>query len=126
MDRAAWLGYRWQRHGLGGRLGRAELDDLLPLGFQDSCGGGAEWSLAQRTASVGRTRIPDAIRPGGPLVCLWSVRGAPHVHRVDRLDAVRDALAPHESDDGGPEHVAAVGEVAAALAAVVTGPTPKG
>jgi len=62
----------------------------------------------------------------GPLVSTWSVRGAPHVHRLDDLDLVRDALAPAPTDEGGPAYVDAVGEVSAALSAVVTGPTPKG
>lgn len=66
-----------------------------------------------------------AITPTGPLVSLWSVRGAPHAHRVDRLDFVRDALAPQESDDGGAAYIAEVAEVAEALRAVVTGPTTK-
>jgi hypothetical protein len=36
------------------------------------------------------------------------------------------ALAPRESDDGGAAYLTAVQEVAAALTAVVTGPTSKG
>ena len=122
MRRAGWLGYRWRRHGLDGRAGPEAIEDLLLLGFQDSRGGGAARSLAER----GRADLAATVGPDGPLVSLWSVRGAPHVHRVGRLDTVRDALAPQDSDDGGPGYVAAVAEVAAALAAVVTGPTPKG
>lgn len=120
VTRAAWLGHRWRRHGLAGAPA-AGWADLLLLGFQDSRGGGAEQSLAQRGWTGG------AVRPDGPVVRLWSVRGAPHVHRVRDLDAVRDALAPlDDDDDGGPAQAAAVREVAAALTAVLTGPTAKG
>jgi hypothetical protein len=121
VDRRRWLAHRWQRHGLSGR--GAALDDLLLLGFQDSRGGGAAQSIAARTGSSG---VADTITVEGPLVSMWSVRGAPHVHRLEDLDVVRDALAPTPADEGGPAYVDAVGEVAAALSAVVTGPTPKG
>jgi len=122
VDRTRWLGHRWQRHGLGaGDPGDSRLDDLLLLGFQDSRGSGAAQSLAVRTGGSA-----PAVTVDGPLVSLWSVRGAPHAHRLADLDLVRDALAPAPTDDGGPAYVDAVGEVAAALTAVVTGPTPKG
>lgn len=114
LDRQQWLGYRWQRHGFGAEVGTA--DDLLLLGFQDSRGGGAAQSIAARTG----------ISVDDPMVTLWSVRGAPHTHRLADLDPVRDALAPVATDEGGPAYVAHVGQVAAALTAVVTGPTPKG
>lgn len=125
VDRAPWLGYRWQRHGLDGHAGKDALDDLLLLGFQTSRQAGAEQSLIQRSTKVGSTSVARAISPTGPLVCLWSVRGAPHAHRLTQLDFVRDALAPQESDEGGATYVTAVGQVAAALSAVVTAPTSK-
>ena len=121
VDRARWLGHRWHRHGLDGDVG-VELDDLLLLGFQDSRGGGAAQSIAART---GRSGVGHTITVNGPLVSMWSVRGAPHVHRIEDLDLVRDALAPAPTDEGGSAYVDAVGAVAAALSAVVTGPTPK-
>lgn len=126
LDRAAWLGHRWRRHGLAGPAGKDLLDDLLLLGVQGSRLGGAEQALGQRTRKIGSTGVARAIRPGGPLVSAWTVRGAPHAHRPERLDLLRDALAPVDADEGGPGHVAAVAEIAAALAAVVTGPTTKG
>ena len=144
VDRRRWLGYRWHRHGLGASLPPRGLDDLLLLGVQASRHGAAEQSLRQRGVVVGRavdgsgaTAVPDFIDadaigpdaigpddigPDGPLVVMWSVRGAPHVHRVGHLDAVRDALAPTD-DEGGLEEVE---QVAAALRAVVTAATPKG
>lgn len=123
VDRARWLGHRWHAHGLHGHAvdpGDSRLDDLLLLGFQDSRGGGAGQSLSVRTGA------PAAITVDGPLVSTWSVRGAPHAHRLADLDLVRDALAPTATDEGGQAYVDAVGAVAAALRAVVLGPTPKG
>lgn len=126
MDRSAWLGHRWQRHGLDGECGAGQLDDLLLLGMQGSQRSGGEHALSQRTSRIGRIGLAKAIRPEGPLVTMWSVRGAPHAHRATQLDIVRDALAPQKSDDGGPEYINAVAEVASALQQVVTGATPKG
>jgi len=96
VDRARWLGHRWHRHGLDGDVG-LELDDLLLLGFQDSRGGGAAQSIAART---GRSGVGHTITVNGPLVSMWSVRGAPHVHRIEDLDLVRDALAPAPTGRG--------------------------
>jgi hypothetical protein len=126
VDRDRWLGFRWQGHGLGGDAGKEALDELLQLGFQGSRLGGAEQSLIQRAKKIGSTSVTKAISPDGPLVTMWSVRGAPHTHRVTQLDFIRDALAPRESDEGGASYVAAVREVASALSAVVKGPTSKG
>lgn len=125
VDRAHWLGFRWQGHGLDGHSRKDVLDDLLLLGFQGSRQAGAEQSLIQRTSRIESTCVTKAISPDGPLVSLWSLRGAPHAHRLTHLDFVRDALALQESDEGGAPYVEAVEEVAAALSAVVTAPTSK-
>ncbi|MEV0340801.1 crosslink repair DNA glycosylase YcaQ family protein [Nocardia sp. NPDC050713] len=125
VGRAQWLGYRWRGHGLNGRTNGGFLDDLLLLGFQDGRFGGAAYSLRQRTDRIGSTSLARAIDPSGPLVSWWTLRGAPHAHRVAQLDVLRDALAPRVSDEGGAAHAEAVAEIAAALRAVVTGPTPK-
>lgn len=101
------------------------LDDLLMLGFQGSRQAGAELALLQRVGKIGSRSAVEAIRPDGPLVSIWSVRGAPHAHRVSQLDFIRDALAPHPSDQGGEGYVRAVEEVAAALRKVVKGQTSK-
>ncbi|MCP2321451.1 Winged helix DNA-binding domain-containing protein [Nocardia amikacinitolerans] len=125
VGRAQWLGYRWRGHGLNGRTNGGLLDDLLLLGFQDGRFGGAAYSLRQRTDRIGSTSLSRAIDPAGPLVSWWTLRGAPHAHRLAQLDVLRDALAPRASDEGGAAHAEAVAEVAAALRAVVTRPTPK-
>jgi hypothetical protein len=120
VHRDHWLGYRWWRHGLDGDAGPDLLGDLLLLGVQDSRQGGAEQALVQRTGRVGTTPVPAAISPGGPLVSVWSVRGAPHAHRIEHLDFVRDALRPQDADEAR-----AMDDVAAALLAVVTTPMSK-
>ncbi|NEW45593.1 DNA glycosylase AlkZ-like family protein [Nocardia cyriacigeorgica] len=116
VDRKRWLGHRWCRHGFSG--GEAYLDDLLLLGVQDGRPDGALRSLRARSA-------PATIGPDGPLVTMWSMRGAPHVHRLDRLDFVSAANTPLPSDTGGADEVSAVDAVAAALRAVVTRPIAK-
>lgn len=126
IDRGAWLGYRWRRHGLDGGSRKDTLDDLLKLGIQDNRQAGSIRSLSQRANRIGRTGLAHAITPDGPLVTLWSVRGAPHAHRIEHLNFVRDAFAPQPSDDGGAEYVEAVQEVAEAMATVVTRPRSKG
>ncbi|NEW29257.1 DNA glycosylase AlkZ-like family protein [Nocardia cyriacigeorgica] len=116
VDRSRWLGHRWQRHGFG--ADGTDLDELLLLGIQDGRPDGALRSLRARSVSA-------VIGPDGPLVAMWSVRGAPHVHRLDRLDFVTAANTPLPTDSGGADLVAAVEAVAEALRAVVTGPISK-
>ena len=65
---------------------RAEdLDDLLLLGLQASRQADAEQSLIQRTRRIGSTGVARAMRPDGPLVNLWPVRGAPHARRRPKV-----------------------------------------
>ncbi|MBA2465225.1 MAG: winged helix DNA-binding domain-containing protein [Nocardioidaceae bacterium] len=126
IERERWLGYRWRQHGLGGSLSQDALDDLLVLGLQASRQSNGEHALSQRVARIGSTGLARAITPEGPLVSLWSVRGAPHAHRASQLDLVRDALAPLSTDDGGSKFVNAVQEVADAMGKIVTSKTAKG
>lgn len=127
VDRENWLGYRWRGQCLDGSSGN---DDLLVLGLQGSRQSHGEQALSQRASRIGSTTVAKAIAPDGPLVCLWSVRGAPHAHRAEQLDFVRDALTTLDSDDGGTKFVEALDEVAAALKKIVrAGPrktTPAG
>lgn len=122
VERARWTGLRWHRHGLGtaGPVTGPHLEDLLLLGIQDGRRDAARHALATRG-------VPDpVIGPDEDLVASWSIRGAPHVHRRTDLGVVRSALAPLDTDDGGPSRVAALRAVTEALAALVTGPTTKG
>ncbi|MER7004779.1 crosslink repair DNA glycosylase YcaQ family protein [Dactylosporangium sp. NPDC000555] len=125
VDREQWIGFRWQRHGLDGQSSDRSLDDLFALGVQGGRQAGAELSLMQRASKIGGALAVEAIGPDGPLVNLWSVRGAPHAHRITHVDFIRDALAPDASDEGGTRYVAAVDEVAGALRSVVKGRMSK-
>ena len=113
VDRIRWLGLRWASHGLGAAGPCRDRDDLLLLGVQDGRRDGAAHALAARGTGDAGT------------VLLHSVRGAPHRHALDRLGTVRAALAPLDTDDGGPERAATLRAVADALARVVTGPQVK-
>ncbi|MBF6162374.1 DNA glycosylase AlkZ-like family protein [Nocardia cyriacigeorgica] len=117
VDRRRWLGHRWHNHGFGDAAD-GWLDRLLLLGIQDGRPDGALRSLRARSVSA-------QIGPDEPLVTMWSVRGAPHAHRLDRLDFVTAANTPIPADSGGTARVRAVDTVAEALRAVVTGPITK-
>ncbi|MFC8044723.1 hypothetical protein [Nocardia sp. NPDC057353] len=82
VSRRAWLGYRWDRHGLGAPLRAAARADLLFLGVQETRLGTAAQALARRG-------MGEPVGPARALVTLWSVRGAPHVHPRDDLADVR-------------------------------------
>lgn len=125
INRSSWLGHRWQQHGLGEECDGTDLDDLLLLGMQGSRQSAGEYPLSQRITRIGNTSLATAIGLGGPLVSIWSLRGAPHAHRASQLDLIRDALAPVASDDGGQQYVEAVDEVATALKQVVNEATTK-
>ncbi|QDQ97541.1 DNA glycosylase AlkZ-like family protein [Tomitella fengzijianii] len=120
IDRGAWLGYRWAAHGLGPDPDWFSLDDLLTLGVQGNRQSHGEHALSQRVERVAGAPVSEAISAEGPLVYAWSVRGAPHAHRADRLDMIREALAPLPSDEGGKELIRAVDVVADALTSIVT------
>ena len=126
IQRECWLGYRWSKHGFADRLSSDALSDVLVLGLQASRQSNGEQALSQRVARIGSTGIANAITPDGPLVSMWSVRGAPHAHRSSQLDIIRGALAPLISDEGGSRFVDAVHEVADAMSKIVTGKTAKG
>jgi len=85
IARGTWLGYRWERHRLAGPTRAEDLDDLLLLGLQASRQADAEQSLIQRTRRIGSTGVARAMRPDGPLVNLWPVRGAPHARRRPKV-----------------------------------------
>ncbi|HEY2998055.1 MAG TPA: crosslink repair DNA glycosylase YcaQ family protein [Acidimicrobiales bacterium] len=114
-------------------------DDLaiVDLGVQDSPAGSAVLALAARLP-VDPDGAPVAVPDGWLLV--WSVRGAPHVHRRRDLAALARALWPADDADaaarlaasartladGGLAPVAGLRATAEALAAVLTEPLAKG
>jgi hypothetical protein len=128
VDRARVLAYRVAAQQLD-RPGFA-VDELavLDVGVQDTPQGSAALALAARTA-----RPADA-----DLLAIWSVRGAPHLHRPADLHALAAALWPLSDADataristtnikeGAKLGVAAFTAAAEAMRAVVTRPMPKG
>jgi hypothetical protein len=125
VKRAQVLAYRWSRHGFGAS---PPDDALLTLGVQDSNVGSAALALSARDLSPAR------------LVTVWSLRGAPHLHRSGDLERLSPALWPLSDADawarlGGlgttlkkarRSGLDAVAEAASAVRAVVTKPTAKG
>jgi hypothetical protein len=99
---------------------------VLDLGVQDTPYGAARQALAARLAD------PDA--GAGELTLVWSVRGAPHLHRTADLPALAGALWPVSDADatarfvttrikaGGALGRDAVRRTAEAIRAVVTAP----
>jgi hypothetical protein len=139
-DRANWIAFRCDRHGLTTPedMDSTACDQLLRLGVQDSPDGAAVEALAARGDDV---RPPSDSEPSKPedLIVVWSVRGAPHVHRLRDLERVRAALHVVDDDDadtrmaGWQKRVAGhvtparmLADVSAAMDDVVTGPISKG
>jgi hypothetical protein len=98
VSREQVLAYRVAAQGLH-RNGR-KLDRLavLDFGVQDAAPQLARLAFDARLQS---TPAPDAFGPGQPLALVWSLRGAPYVHRRDDLDAVAAALYPMSEQDAG-------------------------
>ena len=127
------LGFRVRAQQLDRTAGTTADTAVLDLGVQDTGPDGARWALAIRGVDV--AAVPD-----DELVTVWTVRGAPHVHRRVDLPAVAAAVAPFSDADAGkrifdaakPLKAAGIGNLAAldavadALRSVVTEPMVKG
>jgi hypothetical protein len=99
VSRDQVIAYRVAAQGLhrdGRSVGKLAV---LDIGVQDAAPELARLSFDARLAKP----VPaDGIGPGEPLALVWSLRGAPHVHRRKDLDAVAGALYPlSESDAAG-------------------------
>lgn len=98
VSRDQVLAYRVSAQGLH-RTGR-KVDRLavLDFGVQDAAPQLARLAFDARLPS---TPPNDVYGPGKPLALVWSLRGAPYVHRRDDLDAVAAALYPMSEQDAG-------------------------
>lgn len=97
ISRSQALAYRAQAHGLERQA--KTLDDLsvLDLGIQAATGSAVSAALGARLRSVPE---PDGDSPlGARYVTVWSFRGAPHLHRVERLPRLATALWPVSERD---------------------------
>ncbi|MBA9004751.1 DNA glycosylase AlkZ-like family protein [Thermomonospora cellulosilytica] len=126
VDRSRVLAYRLAEHGLTDET--ADGRNALDLGFQDTPPGTAV------VGTVARRWSP----PADSTAVIWSVRGAPHLHRRSDLAALAGALWPLSDADAtarmrsaqlkevAPRGIEAFAMAAQAMRDVVTGPMTKG
>ena len=99
LGRAQVLAYRAAAQGLHRATSDVAQLAVLDIGVQD-----AAPELARLAFDARLTATPPAecFGPGTALVLVWSLRGAPHVHRRAELDALAAALYPlSEADAAG-------------------------
>lgn len=129
VDRAQVLAFRVAAQQLDRPDVPVDALAVLDIGVQDTPYGSAVLAVSARS----RGPLADA-----GLVPIWSVRGAPHLHRPADLTALAAALWPlSDADatarisvtpikDGARLGIAAFTAAAGAMRDVVTGPMPKG
>ena len=137
VSREQVIAYRVAAQGLHREARSVAKLAVLDIGVQDASPELARLSFDARLAGP---VSPDGIGPGEPLALVWSLRGAPHVHRRRDLDGLAGALYPLSEADAtgrlnetGPS-VARAGIAAleqfdtavSAMRAVVTKPMGKG
>lgn len=93
VNRRQVLAYRAHAHGLHRDTFAAGDLAVLDFGVQDTPPGSAAQAMAVRLGS------PVPSRDGDGLTTTWSVRGAPHVHRVGDLHCLSRALWPCTDED---------------------------
>ena len=137
VTREQVLAYRIEAQGLHREASSVTRLAVLDIGVQDSVADGARLAFDARLPA---TPPVGGVGPGSPLALVWSLRGAPHVHRRRDLDALAAALWPLSDADAGARmnqsgpHLAAAklggleGFVASvdALESVLAAPTTKG
>lgn len=126
------LGFRVRAQQLDRSAGTLADTAVLDLGVQDTGADAGRWALTNRGV--------DAPAGDPQLVLVWTVRGAPHLYRRADLPGVAAATTPFSDADAGKRifdaskplkaagigNLAALDTVAAAMRAIVTGPTVKG
>lgn len=136
IGRARALAYRIAAHGLDRRTRDATRLNVLDLGVQETRGS----ALSALAVRLPEPPAAGLLAEGGPLVLLWSVRGAPHIHRRADLPALATALWPRDDTDAmtrlsseraalkaaGIAGLAAYTAATRAMREVVTGPLTKG
>ena len=96
VTRAQVIAYRVAAQGLHREASQAQQLAVLAIGVQDAAGELARLAFDARLEAAPPT---DLYGPGKPLALVWSLRGAPHVHRREDLDAVAAALFPLSEAD---------------------------
>ena len=99
LGRAQVLAYRAAAQGLHRDSTEVGKLAVLDIGVQDAA---PELARLAFDARLTDAPPPQCFGPGTPLALVWSLRGAPHVHRRADLDALAAALYPlSEADAAG-------------------------
>jgi hypothetical protein len=97
LNRQQVLAYRVQAQGLHREATGAEQLAVLDIGVQDFTSG--ELARLAMDARLAKPPPSDTFGPDRPLALVWSLRGAPYVHRRADLDALAGALYPLSEQD---------------------------
>ena len=96
LTREQVIAYRVAAQGLHRRPATVGRLAILDIGVQDS---GAESARLAFDARLPTSPRAGGVGPGRPLALVWSVRGAPHIHRRRDLDGLAGALWPLSAAD---------------------------
>jgi len=96
LTRKQVLAHRVAAQGLYRDATRVDRLAVLDLGVQDAAG---ELARLAFDARLSKPPAAEVFGPGKPLALVWSLRGAPHVHRRADLDALTGALYPLSEQD---------------------------
>jgi hypothetical protein len=97
LTRQQVLAYRVTVQGLHRQTASVEQLDVLDIGVQDFTSG--ELARLAMDARLATPPPADAFGPDRPLALVWSLRGAPYVHRRAELDSLAGALYPLSEQD---------------------------